>query len=296
MSDLPNESSLSPASSTSNSNSSDIDDKTGSGAAAGEIGVHESRKINALITLLPVLITGVTFLLSFGASLWQWHERSQAQKDSEWRTALKQVSSKDNEIATQGAYEMQSFLDDGTRGPAATAIAAALLPHIKDHIAFDLIFFDLLDRTNQADQGRFIAIDSELTRQLYDAYWKAKKHLGSLKTPPADDSFGSFLIHPDLFFDEDTQSDDLAFVLDKAWELDSVSNGLSRLWAGQLKHARANPDGQGLDDLIFFNNDFSRVDFSQAGHMTKVQFVGNCKVNSAMLPRAGITIDCMASQ
>jgi hypothetical protein len=251
------------------------------------------RNNKTLITLLPVIITGATFLLSFSAQLYQQRVRTQEARDAEWRSALKQVSTKQSETAVQGAYEMVSFLDDAKYGAQAAAIAAALLPSIRDHIAFDLVFFNLIERENRGNQNEFIAIDSSLTQQLLDAYGQAKENLGDLKTPPTGgDSFSNFLLHPEQFFREDTDSDKLAFVLDKAWELDSVSDGLSQLWSGQLKGKRPTLDHQGLNDLVFLNNDFSSVDFRGAGRMNNVQFLGDCKVNRAMLPPAGTTVNC----
>lgn len=246
---------------------------------------RKARKEKLLITVLPVIITGATFVLSFSAQLWQQHVQSRETRDSEWRKALQQVSSKDTETAIQGAYEMESFLDDSRYGSQARAIAADLLPSITDHRSFDLIFANLLEKANQQNQSEFIAVDVALTDQLEDEYYKAIQSfndLSNVKAVPADKSFPGFLMHPDRFYSEDAESDKLAYVLSKTWELDTVSHGLARLWS---RHSNAlSPDGQFLSDMVFFNNDFSNVDFRHTREMDDIQFIGGCRVDQAMLP------------
>lgn len=55
------------------------------------------------------------------------------------------------------------LIDDHEYGQRAGTIA--LLSKIQDHIAFDLILFDLLDGANEKNQSE-IVIDSSLAQQL----------------------------------------------------------------------------------------------------------------------------------
>ena len=80
---------------------------------------RNARRRKVLVELLPVIITGATFILSFTAQLWQRHSERKATIDSEWRKALQQVSSKDSETAIQGAYQMESFVNDDRYGGQA---------------------------------------------------------------------------------------------------------------------------------------------------------------------------------
>ena len=238
------------------------------------------------ITVIPFIFTGATFLLQ----MWQQHVESRAKVDSEWREAMRQVSSAKSETAIQGAYEMESFLNDKKYGSQAGAIAAALLPNIDDHIAFDLIYFDLLDgKATKYNQNEFIAIDSSITQQLKDEYYKVQDTFGPSKPAPRDNTLENFVMNPDLFYRDNSESDKIGYVLNKTWELDSVSNGLALLWSHQLTKETVDPSGQGLQDLVFLNNNFSNVDFTRAT-MNNVEFVGDCKVNEKLLPQTGTRI------
>lgn len=241
------------------------------------------------LTLLPFLITAITFLLSFGQQYWQHQDEAKATRDSEWRKALQQVSSKESEIAIQGAYEMESFLDDERHGQQALEIAAASLPNVADKRSFDLIFFNLIKKADQKTQSEFIAVDFAITEQLRDDYNKAIESFSKTKPAPADESFDNFVMHPSQFYLEDSESDKLADVLTKTWELESVSHGLARLWSQTWP--KISPDGHWLNEVVLLNNDYSAVDFTGTKGMTSALFVGDCKVNQKALP-AGVTVDC----
>jgi hypothetical protein len=242
------------------------------------------------LTLLPFLITAITFLLSFAQQFSQHAVEAKATRDSEWRKALQQVSSKESEIAIQGAYEMESFLDDEQHGQQAMEIAAASLPNVTDKRSFDLIFFNLIKKADQKNQSEFIAVDVAITEQLRDDYFKAIESFRKAKRAPSDTSFDNFVMHPDQFYRGDSESEKLADVLTKTWELESVSHGLADLWSSQAL-PKISPDGHRLNEIVLLNNDYSAVDFSHTKGMTNALFVGDCKVDQTALP-AGVTVDC----
>lgn len=245
------------------------------------------------LTLLPFLITAGTFVLSFAQQYRQHMDETQATRDSEWRKAIQQVSSKESEVAIQGAYEMESFLDDEQHGSQALSITSALLPNVNDQRFFDIILFGLLRKANQDNQRQFIALDVALATQLKDEYYRVVKTFTKKKPPPPDTTFSNFLMHPELFYPEGSESDKLAYVLLKTWELDSVSHGLAKLW--NLEPRTVTPDGLYLSDIVLFNNDFSKVDFRHTLGMDKGLFVGDCKVNKMTLsPEMDVKVDCAA--
>jgi hypothetical protein len=243
------------------------------------------------LTLLPFIITAGTFVLSFVQQYRQHKDETQATRDSEWRKAIQQVSSKESDVAIQGAYEMESFLDDTEHGWQALSITSALLPNVNDQRFFDIIFFGLLPKADQESQSQFIAVDVAVAAQLNDEYFRVVKTFTKKKPPPADQSFPNFLMNPGEFYPDDADSDKLAYVLTKTWQLDSVSHGLAKLWNRDPKSPGATPDSQWLAGVVLFNNDYSKVDFGQAHGMNEVLFVGSCKVNKSTLP-TGTVVNC----
>jgi hypothetical protein len=245
------------------------------------------------LTLLPFVITAGTFVLSFVQQYRQHSDETQATRDSEWRKAIQQISSKESDVAIQGAYEMESFLDDDEHGPQALSITSALLPNVNDQRFFDIILFGLIKKANQnqENQRQFIALDVALATQLKDEYYRVVKTFTKKKRPPADRSFPNFLMHPDQFYSEDSESEKLEYVLTKTWELDSVSHGLAKLW--NREPPSVTPDDLYLAGVILFNSDYSKVDFRRTRGMNEMLFVGNCKVNETTLP-SGIVASCTA--
>jgi hypothetical protein len=268
--------------------------QTATPAEAPAIRNSEPKKTtDAMVTLLPVILTAATFLLSFSFQIHQQAQQNKFQReqveaqdsaavDSEFRKALEQVIAKDGSSAAVGAYEMESFLDS-KHGSQARAIAASLLPKIDDKFAFDVLFFDLLAGVTQQNQNQIVTINGLLTSQLKDLYWKAL-HKPRRTQLPKDSSFRAFVQRPELFFPDTSDSDQLNQALTKAWELESVSNGLSDIWTGQLGNPHPTPAGQELDDLVFIGNNFQGVDFQQAASMSDVDFYGDCNVQGAKFP------------
>ena len=252
-----------------------------------------SHRTPLWLTLLPFIITAGTFVLSFAQQYRQHADETQATRDSEWRKAVQQVSSKESDVAIQGAYEMESFLDDQQHASQAISITSALLPNVNDQRFFDILLFGLVPKANQKNQSQLIALDVALATQLNDEYYRVVKTFTKTKPSPADNTFPNFLMHPDQFYSEDSESDKLAYVLAKAWELDSASHGLAKLWNHEPSAPGTTPDGQSLDGVILFNNDYSKVDFGHARGMNNVRFIGDCKVNATTLP-SGVVANCAA--
>jgi hypothetical protein len=255
-------------------------------------------KKDEYLKILPFIITCATFLLTFGFQLWQWEADKankdrqwtadqdakktdqDAQRDSEWRKALAHVSAKDSPGAIAAAYEMESFLNDPKYGGQARGITASLLPRVEDYFAFDEIFFTLLKKINQDNQNEIVSIDSMIAKDLRSLY---EERFGQNRIGEHSQvSFGQFLDSPEQYFDASKESDKRRLAFSKAWELESVSHGLSELWRGQYS-SKVTPTGQLLVDLTFYKNDFGGINFKGA-YLRGVKFVGDCNVDKFNLP------------
>lgn len=247
---------------------------------------HEAKpkSLPGFVTLLPFMLTGATFILTFCFQIYQERIRTDAQSETEWRKALEEVGATDPSGSTKAAFEIESYLDSPDHGGQARAIAASLLPNVNNKFEFDELFTQLLKGTTQQNQNQLINIDALISAQLRDDYVSALRNppQGGL---PTDHKFGTFLEHPDRFYDGTNGSAQIDDVLTKAWELDSVTEGLKEIWTNGTKSGKVTPAKEDLDDCVFFNYDFSAIDFRAAESMANVQFDGTCAVVSGNLPK-----------
>jgi hypothetical protein len=251
-------------------------------------------KTSTLMTALPFIVTGATFLMSFLFQVYQQRYQSREAVDTEWRKALEHVASKNPTDAALGAYQMESFLTT-PHGDQARIIVATLLPRVEDHGAFDAILFDFFPGVTQANQDQLIGIDSALSHQLNDLYSQAIKSGTRDKDLPLDPSFGHFLLEPEKFFDDNVEAESLRDTLEMTWELDSVSKALSQVWTGN-DHPRLSAVDQDLSGVILFNNDFRAIDFpTKADDAVDLVFYGKCKVDAKKVPPSA-KVECVRGE
>jgi hypothetical protein len=246
------------------------------------------QMFDVLIPLLPFLVTGATFVLTYISQERQQKQQIEAAMDTEWRKALEHIEGESSSSIAAGAYQMESFF--GTkRDVQARAIAASLLPRVSNPINFDSLFFDLLPGTTQANLHYIVTIDSVLSDRLKELYSRAIS--SPKKMLPGDQSLGHFIQEPEAFFDEFKDVDQLAATKSTAWALDSVSSGLNDLWTGSSGLPHLTPEKQILDDCIFLNSSFPGVDFRTSWSMKNVEFLGDCTVDRSLLQN-NVKVNC----
>jgi Pentapeptide repeats (8 copies) len=244
----------------------------------------------ALTPLLTVLITAIGIVFTFCFQLVQTRTASLQKVDSDWRAALEKVSV-DEESAAIGAFEMQSFLADPKYGDQARAIAAAVLPTVANRYEFDAAFFVLLGKTNQKNQADIITIATSISNRLMDLHSTALLYLKE-KPEPKDKSLENFVLNPDQFFSDSSQSSYLLRTQTEAWKLDSVIGGLSTIWRGGNGNGPILvPDGADLSGIIFLNHNFQGVDFTHAS-LANAYFIGDCTVDANSLPKDARPPEC----
>jgi hypothetical protein len=251
---------------------------------------EKSRAIQAWIAMTPVLsilIAALTLFSTMFIQIYQSHAASAQKEDSDWRTALEQIST-DEKSAAIGTFEMQSFLDAEKHKDQARSIAAALMPNITDKYEFDAAFFVLLKGTKPNNQTDITGIARTVSNELRGLYQRSLELNGC--DHPRDCSFAAFTAQPDRFFLEQTQSDLLAQTLTDLWKLDSVSSGLMTIWSHKFNGVSLQPGKLDLAGIIFLSNDFRGIDFRDAS-MDHAEFVGNCHVDANRLPQ-GVQIFC----
>jgi len=247
-----------------------------------------SFNLASLTPLLSILIAGMTMLSTSMIQIYQSHNSSAQAEDSEWRQALVKISSEGENSAAIGTFEMQSFLAGERHKAQARSIAAALMPNITDKYEFDAAFFVLLRQTDQTNQTDVVGIARTLSNHLHNLYDTAVANKGCKGSP--DCTFVAFVRNPEKFYDNASQSESLRSTLSDLWRLDSVGSGLSTLWHSNQRGVSAHPGDLDLSGIVFLNNDFSNIDFSQAS-MDEAEFIGKCPVYQGKTPR-GIVPDC----
>jgi len=260
-----------------------------------DIGTGRDRfiqRIGALTPLLTVLIAAVGAVVTICFQTVQAKMTSDEKEDAEWRAALDKVSADENS-AEIGVFEVQTFAQNPKYKNEARSIEAAMLPILADKYEFDAAFDLLLARTNDSTgQNDIIVIARTESNHLRDLYEIARKQRkGAARSPTA--SLEDFVLHPEAYFTEDDQQDNLRRALVDTWKLDTVTNGLSKMW----KPGNTNDLSPGEADLagiIFLNRGFDGVDFSHAT-MDDVYFVGSCSTANANFGATKPAVDCHSS-
>lgn len=237
-----------------------------------------SQTLNSLTPLLTVLITAIGLVFTFCYQLVQNRTAALQKVDTDWRAAVEKISLDEDSAAT-GAFEMQSFFKDPKYGEQAKTIAAVVIPSVANKSEFDVSFSELLKNADQQNQGQIISIArnvSDQIRETCDGFAASEKKDSGF----CDRSLANFVINPQSYFSEATQSDQIKKVLTETWKLDTVDGGLSSLW----RVRGFKPGNADLSGIIFYNNDLQGVDLRQAT-LDGVLFVGTCKVDGSLLPR-----------
>ncbi len=261
-----------------------------SDAAAGSSFQKTRFWATTLTPLLAVFLTAATFGLSFFFQIQQSKKTATDEEDSQWRSAIEKAYFSKSASRSGAVLEMQSFLTSPRYRAGARSVASTLLPEVEDTGVFDLVFFDLLSRTNEENQDEMVDLVRAISNRLWDVHQKAI--LESSVRGLRDSSFTSFLRRPDSFFDADDPR--LREALAATWKLDSVSRGLADLWRQSVHTTGPSPRGQDLSGIAFLNGDFTNVSFKGAS-INDTSFVGKCKVNRQDFDEAqlsSVRIEC----
>lgn len=211
-----------------------------------------------LTPLLAVALTGVALILQSRQFNQTAKLQIDANEESQWRDAIKNLSIKDPSTTLVSAFAMHSFFDSPHHGVQARTIASTLLPHVDVPDGFDNIFFDLLDTANTSNQGHVVAIAKTLLNSQMDLY-----HINVLMSRP---TLLDFQLLREMLGDDDPpdfiQADPASRRQSaaNAWMLDSISDGLNGIWINKS----AVPRGTDLGGVIFEHGQFNEFDFSNA--------------------------------
>jgi hypothetical protein len=208
----------------------------------------------------------------------------QSQEDSQWRSALEKISI-DTQAAHIGALEMQSFFHSPRYRKQSRSVAASLLWRVDDRDLFDVVFFDLVEKTTERNQQELITLARAMGDRLQERYSIRMKALGT--DSPQDSSFEHFLKSPEEFYDDDKEDQKKAELqVDvEEWELDSICHGLIEVWKDPT--FRAESSKRDLTGIAFYTTkgDYKGVDFRGA-EVRGTAFYGECNLDGAKFDRS----------
>jgi Pentapeptide repeats (8 copies) len=226
------------------------------------------------LTAIVALTTAIALVLQVYVARSTANLQNAAQEDSQWQTAIKNVKSSDPDDALIGAYTMQSFFESRRYGQHARAIAATLLPAVREKTSFDEVFFGLrrgiCGQTNQNCKPTYDAeIEDELlgigrgvATNAHDLFENMNSH-NCDPNPCTNAMFRTWIADPNpnnlavAGFDAD-----MSLAIAYSWELDSVSQALRKTWAGKTK--LMDPRNANLSGVILSGVDLTGADFSGA--------------------------------
>jgi hypothetical protein len=233
-------------------------------AALKTIGDFWPSLLTNLVPVLAVLLPGLALIENIHETNQKAaFERRQAE-DSEWRDVLKNISLENPNSVQMGLFGLQGFIDSQSdHAGGARAMAVVLLPLASSEDGFDITFAELVRKTSDSNQEDLFAIGRRVSTLERDLMVKAVAQRSDLRTSCKK-------AYPDLFFArEDCFTDNVDLdspMVDRiwlySWEIDSVSNGLLKLW--KRPDSTARPKNQILSGLIFQDAKFEGLDFSGA--------------------------------
>jgi len=217
---------------------------------------HERSRFIATSIVPAISVFIAMVALVFQANQFKKSSDTQARQseDERWGESMKAVSLADPKASIVGALAMQTFFPSQRYGKQSQMIAAALLPNVKNVTGFDEVLDDLIQSVPADGQYLVTGIGSMLLMAAREEH-----HLkGAILESPSETPV--FLEHDVLSIDPNPDLEKEGELMqDKiyAWELDSVSQGLTRLW----RMKKLTPDRY-LVSIVLENASFAQLDFS----------------------------------
>ncbi len=245
-------------------------------------------KWNFTIFMAAATLLAQTFQFFYTA-----RQQRQANEDTQWREAIKDVSFQDSSNALVGALSMQGFFGSPTYGSQASSITVALLPLISsDPEGFDEVFFEMLKHnTGALNQDSVLSISRTILDSQRTLY--SSNAIAALQDGNSAEAIDSMLGGPAAGdFQEKNQHDSFEHAATISWELDSVSQSLQRLWtAGKVSPPSKHLEVMSLEDADFHTIDLSGVSLA-SGVVYKV-WLNGVKFGNANLHNTLIRHVCL---
>ena len=261
----------------------------------------------AISAVILSLITVAVQFHQFNTTLAEQRETAET---TQWREAIKDLSTKDDSAVMSSAMEMQTFFASPQYAPQARTSAAALLPLLGDGSQFDVVWKGMVEMPAK-DQGVLIAVDRSIASEEFTLFHTITQTAKVFSNSNVDLQFVSFLADPDRpefnasdpgrirpvttsqlspgdasskssneslreeQYARDGELKPIKRALASSWKLDSISNTLGKVW----RNNGIAPVNADLSAIVLINADLSKIDFSQTRRTSII--IHNCVLNDA---------------
>jgi hypothetical protein len=248
-----------------------------------------TTKVSSLAPMFAAIITGLTFGLAYIGQQRQSNLASEQGEEKAWREALQKVDTTNPASEQAGAFAMESFFGS-QYSTQAQQVAAVLAPDLHNRAAFDFLFGELAKSTTQSTQGGLIDVARAISTRLRDTYNFTPE------TDRGEASFAQFLDWPGVINPTNDKliSEKLQPSESDVWELETISDNLSRLWK-RADHP-LDPSTLDLRNVIFLGSDFRGIKSLAAAEMDSTTgFYGQCMVDDIVKARGkrdNVVVEC----
>ncbi len=233
-----------------------------------------------LTPVLALLITAAALVfqtmqfrktISFQANQFAQTSALEAVKneDAKWQELMKSVSFKDPKSALVGALSMQAFFESDRYGKQSRSIAVALLPEINNVNAFDEIFAQIIHHSREDNENDLVSISVMLSMSARQIHGTQATAMPDREPIPPFLQFDVAAIDPNPEYKNEGKSMEDKVI---AWELETVSHGLSNLWEDD--HL---PMDKALRSVTLEHASFQGLDFANADLARSILYQANFK-------------------
>lgn len=217
------------------------------------------KKLLAFVKRYSPLLTLCGSMIGFGAGyavkVIQYRQTERDKIAEDWQAALDKNNT-DGRDQIYDALRIQEFESYKQYRAKARQVEFDILSRMSDTNAFDLVYFQLQDTSNQSEMVELEDFDRNLSGQIR---WL----MNHATFPPADAKLDAdtrlkeFLLSPAQYLSDATMSSRADALI---YELDSVSGGLQCVWLRtDSKCPPLHPTGTEDSNMILVNHDFSSL-------------------------------------
>lgn len=236
-------------------------------------------------TAALALITIAFQIFQFGYTA---RENRAAAEDAQWKDVVKSLSFEPGAPSVSSVTNLATFYRSPRYAANAKALAAAILPVIQNHDAFDRAFINLAHETAWGDEGNLYTVARAVTDRYLNDIDHARDKYGNSIPAGANQKLSDFLATKqddlaDKAADEATMTG-IQTAIDEAklreWEIDSYTTFIRAYWAkhgtkppatllSKLNVGDDAPYAASIQKILFRYDDakpinFARFDFSNA--------------------------------
>jgi len=229
----------------------------------------------ALTPSFAVLLAALTLAFQTYQFSHTAKQQAEASLDLQWRESLKGASFRDPGEALASGLAMQSFFESDKYRKQARAVACTLLPKISNRDGFDLVLFDMVDHgTDESNEGQIVGVARMLLTSQRELY--RTKAVKAFRDEASFDAVNSMLDTKNPGDFEQPASDSFEQARVGAWELDSASRALEKMW-NPNELGLPTPKDKDLAYLALESHDFHGLDFSDVDFSNSIFFKSNFK-------------------